>query len=485
MSLDNPSSPVVHPYELLGHSLKSEYDYYPEVEGSLPKEIQGNLYRNGPGLFDRDGYFKQHLLDGDGMIQKFHFHNNQVHYQNRFVKTEKFHKENTKEKFLFPTWTTLAPNWFNNLPGFPSKSQAGVTTLVKNKRLLAFDEVNPPYELDLNSLETLEEFFPDVGDVNYRYSLKAHTKTDGITGDWILVGVEPKFFHILINDKYGKLKTHKIVKTPRLTYLHDFFATPNYVIFLLHPIKISLFNFFSILTGFKSLTDGLEWKPELGNLIMVVPKDGKDSLKTFEASSSFMWHSLNAFEREEEIFADFVGYDNPDHFIGLKPQLKSIMTGEIGTANYSGNFRRYRINVNSNTLHEEILDSENFEFPSINPRRSCYQHPFGYFTTSKVSTIFHNGLAKIDLNTGKKDTFYFDNKTHVGEPIFVPKSIKKIQREEQNDTGWIFTLALDGLTQKSFLAVFDGDNLSSGPIAKILLTHHTPLSFHGWWEPTF
>ncbi len=35
------------------------------------------------------------------MIQKFDFHNNQVHYQNRFVKTEKFLKEKTKENFFF------------------------------------------------------------------------------------------------------------------------------------------------------------------------------------------------------------------------------------------------------------------------------------------------------------------------------------------------------------------------------------------------
>jgi all-trans-8'-apo-beta-carotenal 15,15'-oxygenase len=41
--------------------------------------LQGTLYRNGPGLFDRGGGRKRMLLDGDGMIQAYQFRNSHTY----------------------------------------------------------------------------------------------------------------------------------------------------------------------------------------------------------------------------------------------------------------------------------------------------------------------------------------------------------------------------------------------------------------------
>jgi len=41
---------------------------------------------------------------------------------------------------------------------------------------------------------------------------------------------------------------------------------------------------------------------------------------------------------------------------------------------------------------------------------------------------------------------------------------------------------LDGKAGKSFLAVFDAAHLENGPVAKVKLRTHLPMSFHGWWE---
>ena len=61
------------PFRLLAESLPREQDYACQVEGQLPKELNGTLYRNGPGLFERNGLRKRTILDGDGMIQQFRF----------------------------------------------------------------------------------------------------------------------------------------------------------------------------------------------------------------------------------------------------------------------------------------------------------------------------------------------------------------------------------------------------------------------------
>jgi all-trans-8'-apo-beta-carotenal 15,15'-oxygenase len=52
----------------LATSLREEFTYNPKVNGKIPTELQGTIYRNGPGLFDRNGSRKLSLLDGDGMV---------------------------------------------------------------------------------------------------------------------------------------------------------------------------------------------------------------------------------------------------------------------------------------------------------------------------------------------------------------------------------------------------------------------------------
>jgi len=47
---------------LLGGSERGGRDEAPEIEGKIPRELRGSLYRNGPGLFDRGGLRKPHLL---------------------------------------------------------------------------------------------------------------------------------------------------------------------------------------------------------------------------------------------------------------------------------------------------------------------------------------------------------------------------------------------------------------------------------------
>ena len=142
---------------LLGANLAEEHDYIPAVEGTLPAGLRGTLYRNGPGLFERDGYRKKMLLDGDGMIQALDFSGDAVRYRNRFVRTPKFIEEEASGRFLQPTRTTLAPGFWNNIPGGRIESQAGVTTYCVNGVLTAHDEAGQPFALDPSTLEDLGE----------------------------------------------------------------------------------------------------------------------------------------------------------------------------------------------------------------------------------------------------------------------------------------------------------------------------------------
>ena len=132
----------------LAEGLPEEVDYVVEVEGRLPAGLSGTLFRNGPGLFERGGFRKRMIVDGDGMIRATTFANGRARFRNRFVRTTKYIAEQKAGAFLYPTWTTPAPRFFDNIPCIPSHSQAGVTPVVKAGTLYAFDELGAPWALD-------------------------------------------------------------------------------------------------------------------------------------------------------------------------------------------------------------------------------------------------------------------------------------------------------------------------------------------------
>lgn len=101
---------------LLGVSLIREYDYLADIEGKTPPQLKSTLYRNGPGLFERGGYRKQHILDDDGMIQAITLSDSKARYRNHFVQTPKYLHEKGSGRFLYPTWTTLAPGSGRTFP---------------------------------------------------------------------------------------------------------------------------------------------------------------------------------------------------------------------------------------------------------------------------------------------------------------------------------------------------------------------------------
>lgn len=173
----------------------------------------------------------------------------------RFVRTEKFIAEEVAGIFSYPTWTTLAPaGLFTNL-GNRIKSQAGVTTLVRDGSVLALDEVIPLHVLDPDSLDTLGTFnFPEGVEMP---GSKAHTKTDPVSGDWVLAATEyghTMTLRWLVLARDGTVKAQGAVKSPRMTYLHDFMVTERYIIFVLHPVEFSPAG---MLLGLRSFTDSL------------------------------------------------------------------------------------------------------------------------------------------------------------------------------------------------------------------------------------
>lgn len=460
---------------LLGKSEKGGRNYAPRVEGRIPDDLNGTLFRNGPGLFERDGYRKAHILDGDGLVQRVKFSGGKAHYRNAFVQTPKYKEEEALGAFKYATWTTRAPGGaFANLGASKIESQAGVTIYPVGDRIMALDEMNPAFEVDPDTLETMGS--QTLGHDGDHIGIKAHTKFDPVTGDWMIAGGKygrTMELHALVYDRHGKLKQQHTFESPRQCYFHDFFVSENYFIFLLHPLEPSFASFFA---GLDSLTDCLEWKGDKANLVVVYPKAGGEP-RIFEAPSSFMWHSLNAFEEKGQLFMDFTAYDEPDHFVGEDALFYNLMEGRMGKSAYPGKIRRYRIDLAAGKLNETIFDHDNHDFAMMDPRMVGRRQKMGYFASGKFADMGRI-ISAFDYETGKISQFDFGAKIQVGEPVFAAKPGGAI------DEGWLLAQCLDGTSGTSFFAILDAQRLQDGPVAKVWLDHHLPISFHGAWKAT-
>lgn len=462
-------------FSLLGKSVTSEHDFSPQVFGQLPTDLSGMLYRNGPGLFERNGHTKSTLLDGDGYMQAYQFAGGQVKYQSKFVRTKRFVEEEASGRFLYKTWATRSPESFRSNMKFGVLSQAGVAPVFHNGKLLAFDDVASPYELDPLTLATLGEHKLDSEQNHFN----AHCKIDARNGDLITFGHEqgPKtVLHFSVFCRNGKLKAHQKIQLSRTVYLHDFFATENHVIFNVHAIEIGVLP---MVLGFKSFVECMKWNPKHGNILIVADRNGIEPPKFIECPARWMWHSLNAFEKNGTIVADFVGYDEPDHFIGKDPLFSAVMQGRAGISKSRGSILRYEIDPRLKTVKELVVQKGNFEFPVINGNVSCHAHRYGYFATGTTSEFLQNAVSSYDYQTGRLKTFAFEEGCYAGEPVFAPRTGGTAE-----DSGYLLTQVLDSKNQESFLAVLRADAVEDGPVAKVKLGFHLPISFHGAWVGT-
>ena len=192
-----------HPNLLAGYApLQMECDA-PNivVEGLIPSDLNGTLYRNGPNpqFAPRGDY---HWFGGDGMIHAFFIKNGKISYKNRWARTINWTLENEAGEALF---SILDPT--KNDPRIVNVQTNGLanTNIVwHGNKLLALVESHPPFEMDPSTLGSM-------GLWTYANKLQgpmtAHPKIDPETGEMLCFGynadgaISPKMsYHIISKD---------------------------------------------------------------------------------------------------------------------------------------------------------------------------------------------------------------------------------------------------------------------------------------------
>ena len=463
-------------------SQPNEYDYeITEIEGQIPLELSGTLFRNGPGLLDIGDSAIHHPFDGDGMISAFTFHNGKVHYRNRFVKTEAYLKEKEAGKILYRgVFGTQKPGGFlNNAFDLNLKNIANTGVIYWGKKLLALWEAAEPHRLDPATLETLGIDYLD-GVLKPGDAFAAHPWIDPSCnmddGAPCMVNfrVDPGLSSKITLFEFapdGKLLRRHSHSVPGFSFIHDFIITPKYAIFFQNPVN---FNPFPFLFGMKGAGECVQFQPNKPTKVILIPRDPHNTeIKTFSVESGFVFHHANAFERDREIYIDSIAYQTLPQ-VQPNSNYKEVDFDRLDP----GQLWRFTLNLKSGKVRREMLESRCCEFPTHNPDKvgRDYQYLYIGAAANEVGNAPLQAILKLDVKTKERQLHSFAPSGFVSEPIFVPKP-----DSNKEDAGWVLTLVYDGKKHRSTLAILDGENLAGKPVALLHLKHHVPYGLHGSW----
>lgn len=461
-------------------SLTQEYDYWiDDIEGHIPLELQGTLFRNGPGLLDINGQRLHHPFDGDGMISRITFSNGRAHFRNRFVKTEGYLAEEKAGKILYRgVFGTQKPGgWLANAFNFKIKHIANTNVIYWGKKLLALWEAAEPYLLNPQTLETLgKEYFNGVLSPGEAFS--AHPRIDP-DGKLVNFAIKPgpkttiTIFELNSNGEIISKQNHNI---PGFCFIHDFVITENYCIFFQNPVK---FNPIPFALGIASAGQCIKVQKNQPTKIIIIPransKAAKEGVKILETQAGFIFHHVNACELGNQIVIDSICYES---LTDVEPNSDYRQTKFENNA--PGQLWRFDINLSEQKVQSQLIDNRACEFPTIHPHHvgKTYRYLYAAAAHHATGNAPLQAIIKLDLESKKSEIWSAAPRGFIGEPIFIPRA-----NFQQEDDGWLIALVYDAEYHRSDVVILDAQNIAQGAVAKLHLKHHIPYGLHGSFTP--
>ena len=441
-----------------------------EIEGELPRELNGTLYRNGPNpQFEVPG---AHWFVGDGMLHAFHLENGRASYRNRWVRTPKWLAEHDAGRAIFAGFGS------RRLAGAPATdcndSGAANTNIVWHAgRLLALEEGHLPTEIEPGTLATRGYY-----DFDRRISgpFTAHPKVDPTTGEMMFFGYNangpfsPALSYGVI-DAAGQVSRFERFETPYASMVHDFIVTANHVLFPILPLTGSLDR---AMKG----QPAYGWEPAKGGYVGIMARNASTSdIRWFRAEACYVFHVLNAWDDGSRIVADVMQYEEA-------PLFPRVDGAPSDPARMQARLCRWTFDLAANTdrFSRVYLDDLIGEFPRIDDRRAGLLTRHGWYACANPELpgggALH-GLAHVNGDGARKGLYLLPKGDSISEPVFVERGSDAAEGD-----GWLLAVVWRARENRSDLAVFNAQDVASGPVALVKLGHRVPDGFHGNWVPT-
>ena len=443
-----------------------------EIEGEVPRELHGTLFRNGPSqkILPAEGYGALHLFDGDGLVHAFRFDDGAVSYRGRFVEHPTYLREQAEGRYCMNGVGVQVAD-----PVEPFRVQPNTNVVYHHGKLMALVENSWPTVMDARTLETNGVMFGFDGQ-QLGMSVTAHPKIDGKTGQMIIHGYQPfePYLQLYVVEPDGRCSLAETIDAPYAVMAHDVAITENYVIFIWPP---AYFDGMKIAEG-GSFNESVRWEPERGLLFGIRRREAGAKTQWFTAPSpGFIFHPGNAYEEDGKIYMDACTYPEGG---ALLQALSGFRSATIPEGFYAVPFL-YEFDLASGECRERQLDDRGVEFPRIDDRLVGHKNRYGYAAMSRRGNAMVDTWANIvryDRQGGRSVVHDFGKWQWPSEPVFVPRS-----SDAAEDDGFVLCTVYDGITDGSYLAVLDARNMDAKPLAKCHLQHRIPLGFHGNFAP--
>ncbi|MBK1617608.1 hypothetical protein CKO42_03895 [Lamprobacter modestohalophilus] len=452
------------------------------VSGTLPPSLNGVLYRNGPGRFERGGVPYSHAFDGDGHLCRFEFAQGRVRYTNRFVRTRAYCAEEAAGRMLWRGFGTQKPGglWTNGLR-LRFKNAANTNVIWHGNRLLALWEGGAPHRLDPVTLATLgEEDF--AGQLRNRFDplsrwnspllpFSAHPQQDAETGELINFGLvlgHPSRLLLYRVDAQGMMAPPDVHQLDRFSFVHDIAVTARWICVLL---PFADFDIPRALLGLQSPAASLKLDRDRPMQALLIPRAGGPT-QLIDAVPGFIFHIAAASDRDDGgldlrviRYPNFPALGDVECFFREVEQTDGLPRLEWLQIDPAAN------RCSLSPCSEEV----GFELPTVSPGPlgAKPRQIYGIGTPAGRRLPFFSAIQRFQMQTG--ELIQQDLGADLpGEPI--PTAM----RPDQED--WLLSLVYRAAERRSDLLVLRAADLAIQ--ASIELPHAIPPGFHGCWVPT-
>lgn len=431
------------------------------VHGRAPRELEGTLFRNGPGKFRRPGRSATHWFDGDGLMRSFRIDDGQVTLRARFADTMKRRLETRLGAVVTPGFGTVGDPRAE-FGSADDASPANTSAFLAGDRLWALWEGGSPLEMDPETLGTgsFVTFSPELKNMPFQ----AHPRRDADGSIWNM-GQSGRQVVIWRLNADGGLSRAQVVDLPRASYFHDFTATDRHLIIVLQPWVFERFQM--------PFSSSFAWKPELGSQVLVLDKADLTRTRLYELPTFSFFHLGDAWaEADGTIQFDLATYENASFSIsGGRAMVEGRITGDPPP-------EMALVTLRPDGRADLVKAGVTGEFPKGDPRRPGSRRALSvHVNGERGDRPLPTGLSVRNWERGTSDTFLFGDHQVMEEAVFAPKPGRSQEAE-----AWLVAPSInlkEGVTE---LHAFEAGRVADGPVATWRADVALPAGFHGDWK---
>eukprot|EP00760_Papus_ankaliazontas_P021958 PhM_4_TR18774/c0_g1_i1/m.58836/K00464/diox1; all-trans-8'-apo-beta-carotenal 15,15'-oxygenase len=464
------------------------------IEGTLPPELRGTFFRNGPGQMNVFGTALAHPLDGDGMICAVTFIDGRVHFRNRFVVTETRRQEQKAGKILYPGhFGTMREMVVKppSLTAFRNSANTGIWEW--GGVLVATYERSLPVLLDPRTLETVSSASFLGGALDCAKALSAHPRFDVKRHRLVTLSLKrgkctcPAHYHHQTFDNVvhftefdvrWKVVHQQRLQIERIHHTHDFLLLDDMYII---PASVEF-----------SPGESAATTPTRLYLVPRFEDTTKRPVRYVDLFPCHIYHlGFGTVESQHHITVNAVCYAPNFTFTFAN---KSTLTN---VEEAPGQLYTFRVNMEKftckETNHNEGDDKTAFEsITAAQVPTARYVYLLACPDTTQSPPSFRE-IVKMDMlsssssssNKKAQQRWTAPEGGALGEPCFVSRlgAAAEASGRGDEDDGWILTQEYDAVSHTTNIVVLDAKHIEAGPVCRVRTGLFVPMCVHTAWCP--